>query len=397
MVVEKSSDLLIQERHNYLQAIEEDKSRFPVRLEKKPAFASLKKYVTSYAMLQILSQVNILKECQLKGETLPPCANSFRRSMGLPCAHILERRVLENRGLLQNDLASHWLFYRARPSRDTEINDPVWEDWPENIPRRPDFHYVDPQTTPILGPVVHRAPLEANLSVQTPLASPSALELPFPINTPRPVSPYQLDTMPEVDIPQATPNRESETASSALSSPPFLSTPLSVRSRVLRPELGSHTDYNHEFQPEINPLLEIKSPSQIKTKGRPPGAKNKKRSSAEPELGESSTRRDPSRFEHEAGQIPQVGVENGRASRANRGGRVDGADRGGRVGRADRGGRVNKTAGRRRVGRASRIDRVGRTRGEGNRSVTINRTRAEEAGTIETEAVGVVETTSEGR
>ncbi|MCJ1346928.1 hypothetical protein MMC31_005148 [Peltigera leucophlebia] len=35
--------------------------------------------------------------------------------------------------------------------------------------------------------------------------------------------------MPEVDISQATPNRESETASSALvSSPPFLSTPLSL-------------------------------------------------------------------------------------------------------------------------------------------------------------------------
>ena len=213
IVVEKISDLLSQERHNYLQAFEEDKTRFPARLEKKPAFTSLKKYVTSYAMLQILPQVNILKECQLKGEALPPCTNSFRRSMGLPCAHILERRALENRDLLLNDLASHWLFYRARPSRDTEINDPVWEDWPENIPRRPDFHYVDPETTPILGPVVDRAPLEANSS--------------FPVNTPRPISPYQLDTVPEVDIPQTTTNRESETASSPLSSPPFLSTPLS--------------------------------------------------------------------------------------------------------------------------------------------------------------------------
>ena len=190
MVVEKISDLLIQERHNYLQAFEEDKSRFPVRLEKKPAFASLKKYVTSYAILQILPQVNILKEYQLKGKALPPCTNSFRRSMGLPCANILERRALENRDLLLNNLASYWLFYRAWPSRDTEINNPVWEDWPENIPQKPDFHYVNPQTIPILEPVVHRTPLEANLSVQTPLASPSTLELPFSINTPRLVSPY---------------------------------------------------------------------------------------------------------------------------------------------------------------------------------------------------------------
>ena len=95
----------------------------------------------------------------------------------------------------------------------------MWEDWPENIPRRRDFHYVDPETTPILGPVVARAPLEADSS--------------FPINTPKPISPYQLDSVPKVDIPQTTPNRESETASSLLSSPPLLSTPLSVRSRVL--------------------------------------------------------------------------------------------------------------------------------------------------------------------
>ena len=57
--------------------------------------------------MQILPQVNILKKCQLKGKALPPCINSFRRSMGLPYAHILERRALENWGLLLNDLTSH--------------------------------------------------------------------------------------------------------------------------------------------------------------------------------------------------------------------------------------------------------------------------------------------------
>ncbi len=63
MVVEKISNLLSQERHNYLQAFEKDKTCFPVRLEKKLTFTSLKKYVTSYAILQIFLQVNILKEC----------------------------------------------------------------------------------------------------------------------------------------------------------------------------------------------------------------------------------------------------------------------------------------------------------------------------------------------
>lgn len=109
---------------------------------------------------------------------------------------------------------------------DAEINDPVWEDWPENISQRDDLHYVDPETTAVLGPVIARAPLEAS--------SPSQ------INTPRPISPYQLDVVPEANIRQITPCDESETATSPLSS---LSTPISVRSRLIRPEQDtSHAD-----------------------------------------------------------------------------------------------------------------------------------------------------------
>ena len=54
--------------------------------------------------------------------------------MGLPCTHILKQRVLKNRGLLLNDLAFYWLFYKAWSSQNTEINDPIWEDWTKNIP-----------------------------------------------------------------------------------------------------------------------------------------------------------------------------------------------------------------------------------------------------------------------
>ena len=63
MVVNKISDFLIQEQHNYLQAFEKNKSRFLVCLERKLTFASLKKYVISYVILQIFLQVNISKEC----------------------------------------------------------------------------------------------------------------------------------------------------------------------------------------------------------------------------------------------------------------------------------------------------------------------------------------------
>ncbi len=113
MIIEKINNLLSQERHNYWQTFKEDKTRFSICLEKKLAFISLKKYVTLYAILQIFLQINILKEYQLKDETLLSCINSFKRSMGLPCTYILKRRILENHDLLLNDLASHWLFYKA--------------------------------------------------------------------------------------------------------------------------------------------------------------------------------------------------------------------------------------------------------------------------------------------
>ena len=97
-------------------------------MEKKLAFTSLKKYVTVYAILQIFPQVNNLKECQFKSKALSSCTNSLKRSMRLSCAYILEQKALKDRDLLLNNLASHWLFYRAWLSKKTEINDPIWED-----------------------------------------------------------------------------------------------------------------------------------------------------------------------------------------------------------------------------------------------------------------------------
>ncbi len=135
--------------------------------------------------------------------------------------------------------------------------------------------------------------------------------------------------------------------------------------------------------------MEFKSLSQIKTKSRPLSAKDKKSSIVEAKLGESSTCRDPSRFEHDIDQTSQIAVENGRVGRSgrvnrtNRGGRANKADRGRRVGRANNGGRISSTARCGRVGRANQVGKVRRAKGERNRFVTTNRTRVEEAGIAE--------------
>lgn len=58
-----------------------------------------------------------------------------------------------------------------------------------------------------------------------------------------------------------------------------------------------HLDKDHTFEQQIDSILELKSPLRVKPKGRPPGAKNKKRSQTEAGL-DNSTRRKLSRFEY---------------------------------------------------------------------------------------------------
>ena len=80
-------------------------------------------------------------------------------------------------------------------------------------------------------------PLEANLF--------------FLISTLWPILPYQLDTIPEVDIPK--PYCKSKTTSLSLSLLLFLSTLLLICFQVFQPKQDtSYANYNHEFQPEID-------------------------------------------------------------------------------------------------------------------------------------------------
>lgn len=67
-------------------------------------------------MLQILPQVKMLKEKQLKKEALEPCTGSFTRSLGLPCVHTIEQRSLANEPLTMDDVNQNWHFYKPRPT-----------------------------------------------------------------------------------------------------------------------------------------------------------------------------------------------------------------------------------------------------------------------------------------
>lgn len=109
---------MTEERHNYLLVFEEDKDRMPNQLHRQFLFFTrLKKYDTSYAKLKILPQVKKLKEKQLKGEDLDPCTGAFTRVWGLPCAHTIKKRCLEDVAVPLGDVNQHWHFYKPRPTR----------------------------------------------------------------------------------------------------------------------------------------------------------------------------------------------------------------------------------------------------------------------------------------
>ena len=97
-------------------------------------------------------------------------------------------------------------------------------------------------------------------------------------------------------LPLVTTPHTSDTTSE-LSSPPPILTPFSIRLR--QSQLRIPADMNN-FELEINPILELKSPTKIKIKGCPTGAKNKKSTRADAGLSKISTWRDLSSFEYKA-------------------------------------------------------------------------------------------------
>lgn len=121
---------------------------------------------------------------------------------------------------------------------------------------------------------------------------------------------------------------------------------------------------------------------QIKTKGWPPNAQNKKRSCLKAELEESSTYWDPLRFKYDVDQVPQITVENGRVSRGgkvaktNRDEKTSKNDRSKKIEKVERDKKGSKTAENWRISRTNLVGSVRKARGERNKYVITNKLQA---------------------
>lgn len=123
--------LLKTERSEYLIAYEEAKTRLP-RCCAVAALANLQVFISPFALKLIRKQLDkLMRVKNFPDEALPACNKTYRLTMGLPCAHDIERRV-NNEELIQlEDVHPHWRIYgidetlnRRASEHDSESGQP---------------------------------------------------------------------------------------------------------------------------------------------------------------------------------------------------------------------------------------------------------------------------------
>ena len=107
--------MLTNERQTYNIKFNEAKMRLPTYI-KRPIFRDLYTKVSPFALSKILPQYLKVIDNQML-----PCTKHFTTTIGLPCAYIIERRMLEAGGVLKiEDIHPHWRFKKPTQSHDQQ-------------------------------------------------------------------------------------------------------------------------------------------------------------------------------------------------------------------------------------------------------------------------------------
>jgi hypothetical protein len=108
-VVDSLELLLMNQRHDYIGAIQMAKTRLPFRL-RASILRDLVAHVTPFALHKVMEQYNLIT---ITEEPLSRCTNVFTRTLSLPCAHRIQRRIYDTAGggvLKIEDIHPHWRF-----------------------------------------------------------------------------------------------------------------------------------------------------------------------------------------------------------------------------------------------------------------------------------------------
>ncbi len=149
-VAKKAANVCDRQRTKYVKALDEAKQRLDRSL-RKAVFQDLFAYITPFALRTILPQYQKVMDAQKNNRGLPTCKGHLRATMGLPCAHEIERIINDTDGNDRVKLASihpHWHFQKpprhyVEPTMDFQDVDDVLEDAPEPV-RNPLLNIIDP-------------------------------------------------------------------------------------------------------------------------------------------------------------------------------------------------------------------------------------------------------------
>ncbi|CAG8659342.1 8612_t:CDS:1, partial [Cetraspora pellucida] len=137
--------LVVTNQKNELDAmIASERIRIPVFATNDVLYTNVKGKISTFALKKINEQYQKVKHATAQ-EPLPPCTGSFTRTMGLPCAHIIQH-FGNNQSLMLDNIHKHWWIPEHLPALRIEGNtlhyealEPLLEDlqqkyqeWPES-------------------------------------------------------------------------------------------------------------------------------------------------------------------------------------------------------------------------------------------------------------------------
>jgi len=74
-------------------------------------FASVNGFISQFAFDKVQEHMTLFN--LTAKSSLPACGGTFRKSMGLPCAHIIKGRLWEGTSLTVDDFNAHWNIRRG--------------------------------------------------------------------------------------------------------------------------------------------------------------------------------------------------------------------------------------------------------------------------------------------
>ncbi len=107
IVIDDLNLLLINQRHDYVQKFEKTKMRYSMNC-RFDIFRNLFSFVISKALRMIVKEYKRLIDQLI---VLSACIKTFKTSLDLSCAHVIQQRLFESSEcLLLEDVHSHWRF-----------------------------------------------------------------------------------------------------------------------------------------------------------------------------------------------------------------------------------------------------------------------------------------------